>query len=99
AALELGAVALPVGVSQVQRGLLPALAAQVGRDVEPAPVAYVARHEGEPELGVLLPVPVGGKLRQAAEARRACAQHVLGRARARSAAGSLGPATRHGLAC
>src|SRR5207302_8567624 len=99
AALELAAVALPVGVSQVKRGLLPALAAQVGRGVERALVAYVARHEGEPELGVLLPVPVRGKLRQAAEARRACAQHVRGRARARRAAGSVALATRNGFPC
>src|SRR5207302_7087493 len=99
AALELAAVPLPIGVSQVERGVLPALAAQAGRGVEPALVAYVARQEGEPELGVLLPVPVRGKLRQAAEARRASAQHVLGRARARRASGGVALATRNGFPC
>ena len=32
------------------------------------------RHVGEPQLRVLLPVPVGGQLGQAAEALLACAQ-------------------------
>src|SRR5467141_1395143 len=78
AALELGAVPLPVRFGQVERRLL---------------VADIARHVGEAEFGVQLPVPVRGKLRQAAKAGRACAQHAFSRARAHGAAGRFGPAT------
>src|SRR5207247_1572921 len=72
-------------VLSVQRRLLPALEAEVGARIQTGPFVDVARHEGEPELGVLLPVPVRGKLGQAAEAR--------------SAAGSFGPATRDCFPC
>src|SRR3989454_7773319 len=84
-ALELGAVPLPVSLGKVERRPVPALAAEVGARIPTGPFVDVARHEGEPELGVLLPVPVRGKPGQAAEAR--------------SAAGSFGPATRDCFPC
>src|SRR3954447_1194958 len=76
-ALEHGAVARPVFGGYVERRLVPALAAEVGRGLEAGALAHAARHEGEAEALVLLPVPVGRKLRQAAEARLALAQRLL----------------------
>src|SRR5205823_11007561 len=77
-ALEGRAVARPVLFAQVERRLVPALAPEVGGGVEAGALAHAARHEGEAEVLVLLPVPIGRELREAAEARLALAQRRLG---------------------
>src|SRR5438270_4596215 len=76
-ALELRAVALPVFFREVQRGLVPALAAEIRLRIEAGALPHAARHEREAEAGVLLPIPVGGHLRQAAEALLALAERAL----------------------
>ena len=75
-ALEARAVRGPVGFAQVRRRLVPAPATEISRGVEPGAMGEERRHEGEPELGVLLPVPVGRKLRQFAETLFAAAERV-----------------------
>src|SRR3954469_9712769 len=77
-ALELRAVALPVFFGEVQRRLVPALAAEIRLRIEAGALAHAAGHEREAESGVLLPKPVGGHLREAAEALLALAQGALG---------------------
>ncbi len=76
-ALDLGAVPVPVRLRQVERGLIPALAAEVGRQIHARLLRRAARHEGEAQLGVLLPIPVAGELAEAAEAEFARAPHVV----------------------
>src|SRR4051812_8962660 len=76
--LELRAVPLPVLVGQVQRRLVPPLAPEIRLRIEAGALAHAARHEREAEAGVLLPIPIGGHLRQAAEALLALAQRALG---------------------
>src|SRR5688572_11699047 len=71
-------MALPIRLGQVERRLVPALAPEVGRRIEAGALAHPARHEGEAKLRVLLPVPVGRELRQAAKARFAFLERALG---------------------
>ncbi len=59
---EQRAVALPIGVRQVERRLLPLLAADVRKGVRAVIAGPAARDDGEAKLGVLLPVPVGEQL-------------------------------------
>src|SRR5258708_30296512 len=65
--LQLGAVPLPVGLGEIQRRLLPALAADVKRRIDAGTLKEAARHRSDPELLVLFPVPVGGQGRHAAK--------------------------------
>ena len=74
-ALELGAVPRPVLFGQVERRLVPALAAKVGSGVKAG--VLDRRHEGEAELLILLPVPVRGKRGQAAETLLAFAHRLV----------------------
>src|SRR5207237_3581457 len=76
---EQGAMRVPVGVRHVERRQLPARLADVRRRRYPADAPEQrVRHLGEAEVLVLLPVPVGGELRQAAEPLLALAQRLLG---------------------
>jgi len=59
--LELGAVALPVAFAEIQRGLIPVLAPDVGKRISGI-VRTSARDHGEAEFRVLLPVPVREQL-------------------------------------
>src|SRR3954469_4275312 len=72
--LDLPSVARPIGFGEVERRLLPAPAPEVRRGVEAGGRAEERRHEGEAKIGVLLPVPVGGKLGQLAKALLAAAE-------------------------
>src|SRR5258707_9818447 len=65
---ELRAMRGPVGLAQGPARLVPAPGAERNPGGEPRSGGRLRRHEGEPELDVLLPVPVGGKLGEAAEA-------------------------------
>ena len=75
-ALEARTMRGPVGFAQVRRRLVPAPATEISRGVEPGAMGEERRHEGQPELGVLLPVPVGRKLRQLAETLFAAAERI-----------------------
>ena len=77
-ALELRAMLCPVGLGQVERGLVPALAAEVSFGIEPGLFPQRPRHEGEAELAVLFPIPVARELVQAAQARLALAHDLFG---------------------
>ena len=59
---KLRAVPLPVRLAQVERGLLPVLAADVREGVGGVISGPAARYHREAKLGVLLPVPVGEQL-------------------------------------
>src|SRR2546423_6960054 len=72
-------MALPVALRDVQRRLVPALASEVRGCIQSGALAHAARHESQTKIAVLLPVPVGGKLRQAAKARLAFLERMLGR--------------------
>ena len=75
-ALELRAVLRPVAVAQIQRRLVPASAAEIDGSIKPGLLAEPLRHEREAELGVLLPVPVGGKIGELAKALLAAAERI-----------------------
>src|SRR5258705_360440 len=77
-ALEQRAVLGPVLLGEVERRTVPALAAEVRGSFQAGALAHLARHGGEAELRVLLPVPVRGEIGQAAKARLALALRGLG---------------------
>src|SRR5438046_355159 len=78
--LEKGNVFGPLVGRHVDVVLLPALLADDRLDRERVhPLRAGSRHRGEAELLILLPVHVGGKPGQAAEAFLALAQRLLGR--------------------
>jgi hypothetical protein len=55
---ELGAVALPVLLGQVERGLFPVIVADLRKRVGARVLRTATRYDREAEFGVLLPVPV-----------------------------------------
>jgi hypothetical protein len=66
-ALELRAVAVPIGALQVERRLVAALCAQIRRKVDAEPIAKPARKVGQPQLRVLHPEPVARKRAEPAQ--------------------------------
>ena len=76
--LEARAVVGPIGRREIERRLVPATPAEIRRRREAGLVLQQRRHEGQPELGILLPIPVGGELGQLAKALLALLQRLLG---------------------
>jgi hypothetical protein len=78
APLERRAVRVPFGGCRVDAGDLPAPLAEQGARVDTDAREDARRGPGEAQLLVLLPVPVGGQVGEAPEARFALAQAALG---------------------
>src|SRR5712691_621306 len=78
ARLEHRLMLIPGLVDDLGGGQLPAALADVRRRRNAAARIGRTLRGDEPELGVLLPVPVGGQLDQAAKARLALAQRAVG---------------------
>src|SRR5260221_962731 len=74
APFQLSAVPLPIGLGEIGRRPVPALAAEVGRRVDTGTLDKAAGHKSETKLLVLFPVPIRGQRREAAKARFAFAQ-------------------------
>src|SRR5262249_51047544 len=66
-ALDLGAVAVPIGLRKVERGLVPAPCAEVQGEVDPRVLAEAARHVSQTKLRVLDPEPVARKRAEPAQ--------------------------------
>src|SRR4029077_18683713 len=66
-ALDLGAVVVPVGLREGERGLVPAPSAEVQGEVDPRVLAEAARHVRETKLRVLDPEPVARKRAEPAQ--------------------------------
>src|SRR5438270_2698505 len=76
--LEARAVVGPIGRREIERRLVPATPAEIRRWREAGLVLQQRRHEGQAEVGVLLPIPVRGELGELAKALLAFLQRLLG---------------------